>query len=74
VTISIAGIDLELFERGQGDAILYLHGGGGVASDTGFLDLLASGASSLPRIPASESPRCRTGSTAWTTSRTSISN
>jgi pimeloyl-ACP methyl ester carboxylesterase len=41
VTISIAGIDLELFERGQGDAILYLHGGGGVASDTGFLDLLA---------------------------------
>jgi pimeloyl-ACP methyl ester carboxylesterase len=41
VTISIAGVDLELFERGQGDAILYLHGGGGIASDTGFLDLLA---------------------------------
>jgi pimeloyl-ACP methyl ester carboxylesterase len=41
VTISIAGVDLELFERGQGDAILYLHGGGGIASDAGFLDLLA---------------------------------
>jgi len=41
VTISIAGVDLELFERGQGDAILYLHGGGGIAPDTGFLELLA---------------------------------
>jgi pimeloyl-ACP methyl ester carboxylesterase len=41
VTISVAGVDLELVERGQGDAILYLHGGGGIASDAGFLDLLA---------------------------------
>ena len=41
MTISIAGVDLELVERGQGDPILYLHGGGGIASDTGFLDMLA---------------------------------
>jgi pimeloyl-ACP methyl ester carboxylesterase len=39
--ISIAGVELELFERGQGDSILYLHGGGGIASDSAFLDLLA---------------------------------
>src|SRR5439155_24724692 len=39
--ISIAGIDLELIERGQGAPLLYLHGGGGVASDLPFLDLLA---------------------------------
>jgi pimeloyl-ACP methyl ester carboxylesterase len=40
-TISIAGIELELFERGRGAPILYLHGGGGIASDAAFLDLLA---------------------------------
>jgi pimeloyl-ACP methyl ester carboxylesterase len=38
---SIAGIDLELIERGQGAPLLYLHGGGGIASDLPFLDLLA---------------------------------
>jgi pimeloyl-ACP methyl ester carboxylesterase len=38
---SIAGIDLELIERGQGAPLLYLHGGGGIASDLSFLDLLA---------------------------------
>jgi pimeloyl-ACP methyl ester carboxylesterase len=38
---SIAGIDLELIERGQGAPLLYLHGGGGIAPDLGFLDLLA---------------------------------
>jgi pimeloyl-ACP methyl ester carboxylesterase len=38
---SIAGIDLELVERGQGAPLLYLHGGGGIASDLPFLDLLA---------------------------------
>jgi pimeloyl-ACP methyl ester carboxylesterase len=38
---SIAGIDLELIERGQGAPLLYLHGGGGVASELPFLDLLA---------------------------------
>ncbi len=41
--ISIAGVDLELFERGQGAPVLYLHGGGGIGSDVGFLDLLAKG-------------------------------
>jgi pimeloyl-ACP methyl ester carboxylesterase len=39
--ISIAGIDLELIERGQGGPLLYLHGGGGIASDLPFVDLLA---------------------------------
>jgi pimeloyl-ACP methyl ester carboxylesterase len=38
---SIAGIYLELIERGQGAPLLYLHGGGGIAPDLGFLDLLA---------------------------------
>jgi pimeloyl-ACP methyl ester carboxylesterase len=38
---SIAGIDLELIERGEGAPLLYLHGGGGIASDRSFLDLLA---------------------------------
>jgi pimeloyl-ACP methyl ester carboxylesterase len=38
---SIAGIDLELIERGRGAPLLYLHGGGGIASDHSFLDLLA---------------------------------
>lgn len=40
-TISIAGIELELSERGRGAPILYLHGGGGIASDAAFIDLLA---------------------------------
>ena len=39
--MSIAGIELEMFERGQGAPILYLHGGGGIARDGPFLDLLA---------------------------------
>jgi len=39
--ISIAGIELELFERGQGAPLLYLHGGGGIELDLPFLDLVA---------------------------------
>jgi len=39
--ISIAGVELELLERGQGAPILYLHGGGGIVPDLPFLDLLA---------------------------------
>ena len=39
--ISIAGVELELFERGQGAPMLYLHGGGGIGLDLPFLDLLA---------------------------------
>jgi pimeloyl-ACP methyl ester carboxylesterase len=39
--ISIAGIELEMFERGQGAPILYLHGGGGIGLDIPFLELLA---------------------------------
>ena len=58
--ISIAGIDLEMSERGRGPPMLYLHGGGGIGTDGPFLDLLACerrvivpshpgfGASSLP--------------------------
>src|SRR5215204_4893664 len=37
--ISVAGIELEMFERGQGTPIFYLHGGAGL--DVPFLDLLA---------------------------------
>ena len=39
--LSIAGVELELFERGQGAPILYLHGGEGIFPDLPFLDLLA---------------------------------
>ena len=40
-TVSIAGIELELIERGAGPPILYLHGGGGITGDLPFIDLLA---------------------------------
>jgi pimeloyl-ACP methyl ester carboxylesterase len=39
--ISIAGVELELVERGRGAPILYLRGGAGIASDIAFIDLLA---------------------------------
>jgi pimeloyl-ACP methyl ester carboxylesterase len=39
--IAIAGLELELFERGQGVPLLYLHGGAGVGVDFPFLDCLA---------------------------------
>jgi pimeloyl-ACP methyl ester carboxylesterase len=37
----VAGIELEIFERGRGEPILYLHGGAGIGSDAAFLDLIA---------------------------------
>ena len=40
-TITIAGAEIEYFERGKGAPLLYLHGGGGLGPDSGFLDLLA---------------------------------
>ncbi len=39
--ISVAGVELEMLERGQGAPIFYLHGGGGIGLDLPFLDLLA---------------------------------
>src|SRR5262245_28718487 len=39
--ISIAGVELEMFERGHGAPILYLHGGAGIAPDIPFIDLIA---------------------------------
>jgi pimeloyl-ACP methyl ester carboxylesterase len=39
--ISIAGIELEMLERGGGAPILYLHGGAGITPDLAFIDLLA---------------------------------
>jgi pimeloyl-ACP methyl ester carboxylesterase len=39
--ISIAGVELELLERGQGAPILYLHGGAGIGTDVFFIELLA---------------------------------
>jgi pimeloyl-ACP methyl ester carboxylesterase len=39
--ISVAGIDLDLFDQGQGAPLLYLHGGGGIALDIPFLERLA---------------------------------
>jgi pimeloyl-ACP methyl ester carboxylesterase len=40
--LSIAGVELEVLERGRGAPILYLHGGAGIALDVPFIDLLAS--------------------------------
>ncbi len=40
-TVTIAGIEIELFERGAGAPILFLHGAGGVRPDDPFLALLA---------------------------------
>jgi pimeloyl-ACP methyl ester carboxylesterase len=42
-TVTIAGIDIELFEHGAGAPILFLHGAGGVRPDDPFLALLAQG-------------------------------
>jgi pimeloyl-ACP methyl ester carboxylesterase len=39
--ISIAGIELEMLERGRGAPILYLHGGAGIGPDLAFIELLA---------------------------------
>jgi pimeloyl-ACP methyl ester carboxylesterase len=39
--LTIAGIDLEVLERGSGAPLLYLHGGGGIATDLPFIELLA---------------------------------
>jgi pimeloyl-ACP methyl ester carboxylesterase len=39
--ISIAGIELELLERGQGAPLLWLHGGAGIGVDAAILGLLA---------------------------------
>src|SRR5262249_56937446 len=40
-TTTIAGIEIELFERGAGAPILFLHGAGGVRPDDPFLAILA---------------------------------
>src|SRR5208283_741775 len=40
-TISIAGIDLELVERGEGRPLLFLHAGEGLAPERPWLDLLS---------------------------------
>ena len=40
-TLNIAGAEIEYFERGTGEPLLYLHGGGGLGADGGFLDLIA---------------------------------
>ena len=39
--ISIAGVELEMLERGHGAPLLYLHGGARLALDAPFIDLLA---------------------------------
>jgi pimeloyl-ACP methyl ester carboxylesterase len=39
--ISIAGVELEMFERGHGAPILHLHGDAGIAPDVPFIDLIA---------------------------------
>jgi pimeloyl-ACP methyl ester carboxylesterase len=41
-SVAVAGVELELFERGRGPALLYLHGGGGIEIDQPFLELLGN--------------------------------
>ncbi len=38
---TVAGIEIELFERGTGSPVLFLHGAGGVRPDDPFVGLLA---------------------------------
>lgn len=40
-TISIGDVTLDVIVRGDGPPMLYLHGAGGIRTDTPFLDLLA---------------------------------
>jgi pimeloyl-ACP methyl ester carboxylesterase len=39
--VTVAGISLELFERGSGAPLLFLHGAGGLRTDDPFVGLLA---------------------------------
>jgi pimeloyl-ACP methyl ester carboxylesterase len=39
--LTIAGIDIEIFEGGRGAPVLYLHGGAGIGADFAFIELLA---------------------------------
>src|ERR1044072_2574115 len=39
--ISIAGIELDVLERGPGGPLLCLHGGAGIGRDAAFIELLA---------------------------------
>ncbi len=38
---TVAGIELEIFERGRGAPLLYLHGGAGITADGPFIEHLA---------------------------------
>lgn len=42
-TIAIAGVELDLFEEGEGPPILFLHNGGGFFPDQPFVRLLSAG-------------------------------
>ncbi len=41
--LAIAGVELELFEAGEGPPLLFLHNGGGFAPDQPFVPLLSAG-------------------------------
>ena len=40
--LSIAGLDLEIFERGEGRPLLFLHAGEGLAPERPWLELLST--------------------------------
>ena len=42
--IAIAGVELELFEAGDGPPILFLHGAGGFAPEHPYVEPLVSAA------------------------------
>jgi len=39
--ISVAGVEVDVLERGQGAPVLYLHGGAGIAPDLPFIERIA---------------------------------
>ena len=73
--ITLAGVDLELWEGGDGPPILFLHGAGGFRPEDGFVGLLEPAAPVIaPSHPGSAARRCPAGSTGRTTSPSSTSN
>ena len=64
VTAAFGFVDVRLSDRGNGPAVLLLHGGAGTASMTGYADRLAGSGvrASSPRTPASTGPRAHRSS------------
>ena len=74
-TIAIAGVELELFETGEGPPILFLHNGGGFDPEQPFVRLLSAAHRLIaPSHPGFGRSTSRIGSIPATISPTFISN